>query len=126
MLRVVAGLIVRKGRVLVARRPPGKAHAERWELPGGKVEIGESDGEALVRELREELGITVDVTEVVVTHRGGIELVVFACAVTDGEPTALEHTALVWLSPDELGGLDWTPADLAVMGTVAEWLRRAS
>ena len=57
MIVVAAGLVVRDGRVLISRRPEGRHQGGKWEFPGGKLEVGESPEEALVRELREELGI---------------------------------------------------------------------
>lgn len=124
-MRVVAGVWIREGRVLAARRPPYKRQGGQWELPGGKVEPGETEPEALVRELREELGVEVEVGEALggVDHaceHGLIELRAWAvrCA---AEPVALEHAALAWVGAAELDGLDWAPADRRLL---ANWRHR--
>lgn len=122
-VRVVAGALVRRGRVLVARRGPDMGLAGRWELPGGKVEPGETDTEALVRELHEEL-----LVEVAVHHRLGesvhgtgprrIQLIAYRCTLRAGTPQAVEHAEVRWVGPDELDALGWAPADIALLGAV--------
>ncbi|MEQ1503559.1 MAG: 5-formyltetrahydrofolate cyclo-ligase, partial [Myxococcota bacterium] len=110
-IRVVAGAWIVDGRVFAAQRGPGRGHAGRWELPGGKVEAGESDAVALARELREELGLTVTVGARIGSGRvDGIELVAYAVTTSDA-PRPTEHAALRWLGPDELDAVDWAPAD---------------
>jgi 8-oxo-dGTP diphosphatase len=115
-VRVVVGAVLRDahGRVLAARRrrPAG------WELPGGKVEPGETEPAALVRELREELGITVEVGDRVgpdVPIGADLLLHAWTAALTDGEPAALEHAELRWLAPDELDTVPWLPADRPII-----------
>ena len=115
-MRVVVGAVLLdgKGRVLAARRdrPPG------WELPGGKVEPGESEQAALVRELREELGVAAEVgTRIGPDVPIGRDLLLRAwtAVLTAGEPTALEHAELRWLEPDELDTVPWLPADLPIV-----------
>jgi len=131
LVQVVGAALVRNGRLLACRRT-GPAHlAGLWELPGGKVEPGESDEQALLRELQEELGITV-----VVGPRVGPELDlggtavmrVHLCALPPdaGEPVAHEHDALRWLGPDELEDVPWIPADAPVLGLLAAQLRGMS
>ena len=117
-VRVVAGAWVREGRVLAARRGPGKARAGRWELPGGKVEAGESDHVALERELHEELGATVRAVGSPlgqVHHDYGdiyIQLVLYRVEdVAAEEPEAREHDQLRWLGAGELSDVAWGPAD---------------
>lgn len=125
MIRVVAAAIVRSGRVLAARRGPGRAHAGLWELPGGKVEPGESDREALVREIQEELGAQV----MVGAHlgdspwEGRLVLVAYACTLTEGMPTKTEHTELRWVDPEGMLALDWAPADVPLLEPLARLLR---
>lgn len=118
-LRVVCAVLERGDRVLAARRPEGKALAGLWEFPGGKIEPGETPPEALVRELREELGIEAVVgaalTPVRHAHPGGLlELHPFRCR-TGGEPAAAEHAELRWCLPEELEALAWAPADIPIV-----------
>jgi 8-oxo-dGTP diphosphatase len=121
---VVAGLIIDgSGRLLACRRPPGKHLAGKWEFPGGKVEAGEDPAAALVRELEEELGVTVDthpaLTPVVHDYgRGPIRLIPIPCRIVRGEPHPHEHDLIRWCSVDELATLDLAEADLPVL---AEW-----
>ena len=128
ILDVTCGLIERDGRVLVAQRPPGKALAGKWEFPGGKIEPGEAAEACLARELREELGIEVEVGEALApaTHAYGfrvIRLLPFLCRLRAGVPCAHEHSALRWCTPDEIATLDLSPADLPVL---AEYRARAA
>ncbi|TVQ91673.1 MAG: (deoxy)nucleoside triphosphate pyrophosphohydrolase [Deltaproteobacteria bacterium] len=128
-LRVVAGVLIRRGAVLAALRGPGRPLAGSWEFPGGKVEDGESDRAALRRELREELDIDVEVGERLGISRwsGGrrpILLVAYRCVLTLGEPIATEHEALAWLRPHELGSVPWAPADIPLLPSVERALSR--
>jgi 8-oxo-dGTP diphosphatase len=116
---VVGTALVRDGRLLVAQRTRPPELAGLWELPGGRVEAGESEVAAVVRECREELGV-----EVRVTGRLGPDLPlatgvlrVHAAGLAAGSPeaAALEHSALRWIGPDELDGLDWVAADRALV-----------
>jgi 8-oxo-dGTP diphosphatase len=119
-VRVVVGAVLRDGagRVLAARRtrPPG------WELPGGKVEAGESEPAALVRELWEELGVTVEVGTRVgpdVPIPPDLLLRAWTAVLVSGEPIALEHAELRWLAPDELDSVAWLPADRPIVAELA-------
>lgn len=121
---VVCGVIGDEdGRVLACRRPEGGHLAGLWEFPGGKLEPGESAREALVRELREELAVEVEVgpalTPVVWDYgRGPIRLIPLRCRIVRGELLLLEHTECRWCGPLEAGELAWAPADLPVLGEV--------
>lgn len=129
---VVAGLIrtpdgdPTHGPFLISQRLAGQHLAHMWEFPGGKVEPGEAPTAALVRELHEELGVTVEVGDVyAVGHHVYPEreviLMVYACVLTAGEPQCLEVAAWRWLSGAELAALPLPPAD----GPVVDRLRRA-
>ena len=113
---VVAGLIVRDGLVLITQRRADQALPLQWEFPGGKVEPGEAPTAALARELREEIGVAVDVGRVwdVLFHAYDafdLVMLVYACRVVDGEPRAVEVADLSWVPPAELPGWDILPAD---------------
>jgi 8-oxo-dGTP diphosphatase len=117
-LRVVAGLLVRPGpRVLIQQRLPGGPRGSLWEFPGGKVEPGESDADALARELREELGCTVRVEQKVgeTDHRYPdlhLLLVLYRCTLEHGEPTPHSAQGLAWCLADQLEQVRFAEADL--------------
>lgn len=106
--------IVRDNRVLAARRTFPAEAAGRWELPGGKVEPGETPGDALVREVAEELGCAVEVTawlpEAVPIGDRHV-LTVALARLVDGEPRPHEHDEVRWLAADELDDVDWLDPD---------------
>jgi 8-oxo-dGTP diphosphatase len=103
--------------------------AGRWEFPGGKVEPGEDELEALVRECQEELGVVIRVLdrvgEDVPLAHGWALLRVWLAEIESGEPQALEHSALTWLGPDELDSVPWLPADAPIVAEVAKVLAAA-
>jgi 8-oxo-dGTP diphosphatase len=125
---IVAAVIVTGGRVLACERSAPPEVAGRWEFPGGKVEPGETDAEALARECREELGVRVAVgdrvgPDVPLAH-GRAVLRVFAVTLLDGdEPRALEHTSMRWLGADELDSVAWLPADKPIVAELPALLR---
>ncbi len=113
-LEVAAAAIVRHSRVLAARRVGPADVAGGWELPGGKVHAGEMANDAVVREVREELGCEVVVVSSLagrVAIKAGYELTAHVAAVVSGEPTPREHDAIRWLGPEELDEVDWLPSD---------------
>ena len=121
--QVVAALIWREDKILICRRPANKARALLWEFPGGKVEAGETKQQALVRECREELGITVVPGSVYyeVTHTYPditIHLTLFNCTTQD-EPQRLEHSELAWVLPQSVTAYDFCPADKAIVAKIA-------
>jgi 8-oxo-dGTP diphosphatase len=123
---VVGAAIVRAGLVLAARRSAPTELAGRWEFPGGKAEKGESDAAALTRECREELGVELEVGALLASAPvlDGLELRVYLCALRSGEPVALQdHDELRWVDADEIGALDWLPADRPALAVVGPLLR---
>jgi len=113
---VVAAVIEREGRYLLTLRPEGTHLAGHWEFPGGKRDPGETDGEALVRELREELDITAEVGALVhdVTHaypERTVTLRFYACTYA-GEARPMIGQQLRWVRRDELATLPFPDADL--------------
>jgi mutator protein MutT len=122
MAQVVAAAIVRDGRVLACRRTFPPEAAGRWELPGGKVEPGETPEAALVREIGEELGCLVEVGEwldAVVPIGETHELRAALCRVTAGEVRPREHDQVRWLLPDELDEVDWLEPDRPFVALLA-------
>lgn len=123
---VVGAAIVRDGLLLAQQRAYPESHAGRWELPGGRVEPGETPAEGLVRECVEELGVSILVGEQVgpdVPLKADLVLRVFAAKLDDGEPEALEHKALRWITGAEIAGLDWLPADRVLVPDLEQLLR---
>lgn len=122
---VVAGAVYDRGRLLAARRSAPPELAGRWELPGGKVEPGESGEQALVRELREELGVETEPLERIPGEwplPRGYVLRVWTARLVSGVPAPLQdHDELRWLGPGESGTVDWLEQDLPA---VAEAVRR--
>jgi len=115
-IRVVGGMIERDGRYLIAQRKQRAIFPLLWEFPGGKVEPGETDEEALARELRETLGIEVQVLERVVhvehAHEGyDIDFCVYRCRDTGAEIRHLGVNDHRWVFPEELDGFEFPPAD---------------
>lgn len=128
ILDVVAAAILRDDRVLAARRSEVMSLPNMWEFPGGKVETSESPASALVRELHEEIGCTVEVGSRITTTRHDypfaiVSLTTFYASLLSGEPVADEHAELRWCTADELSSLEWAPADLPAVAHVAERLR---
>ena len=125
MQLVVGMALVHGGRLLAARRAYPEPSAGRWELPGGKVDAGESPESALVREILEELGCGVAVTgwlEPEVPIRDDLVLRVATAVLADGEPVPRdgEHDAIRWLRRDQLDDVDWLDADRQFIGELGE------
>ncbi len=122
VIPVVCALIERAGLILMAQRPPHKHLGLKWEFPGGKIEPGESAETALHRELREELGCTVEILHALprTTHayeKITIEMIPFVARLAENstEPHPHEHVALRWIKPAELSTLDLPAADAPII-----------
>ena len=120
VLDVVAALIGRGEKFLACRRPANKARGLLWEFVGGKVESRETKEEALVRECREELNITVSPQKVFaeVTHEYSdvtVHLTLFECTIAAGEPQKLEHSEIRWITPAEIPQYEFCPADKEIL-----------
>ena len=116
MTEVVAALIWDGDRFLICQRPAHKARGLLWEYVGGKVEAGETKQEALIRECKEELGVTITVGDVFmdVVHEYPditVHLTLFHAKITEGTIQLLEHNAVAWIKPDEIPNYDFCPAD---------------
>ena len=117
-IEVVAALIWDKGRFLACQRPEKKARGGLWEFVGGKVEPGETKQQALIRECREELGVEIRVLGVFmdVTHAYPdltVHLTLYESEIASGEVQRLEHNDIRWITPEEIDGYDFCPADQA-------------
>jgi 8-oxo-dGTP diphosphatase len=130
-IEVVAGaLFDASGRVLIAQRPEGKALAGRWEFPGGKLHAGEQPYDALVRELREELGVEVaDARRLLRYAHAYPERVVWLdlwiVAQWSGEPQGLDGQALRWVAPERLHEEDILEADAPMVAALAAGVDRS-
>lgn len=120
---VAAALVDGDGRLLVQRRPEGRPMAGLWEFPGGKIEAGETPEEALVRELAEELAIDVEAACLAPACFASdtlgdkhLLLLLYVCRKWRGTPQAVHASALRWVRPVDLYGLDMPPADLPLIG----------
>lgn len=123
MTEVVAALIWENGKFMICQRPAHKARGLLWEFVGGKVEPGETKEQALERECREELGITVAVGDVFteVTHAYPdltVHLTLLNARIADGEPQLLEHNDLRWITPREIDSYDFCPADEVILARI--------
>lgn len=123
LIVVAAALVDRDGRMLVQQRPEGGSMAGLWEFPGGKLEEGETPEAALIRELAEELAIDVDqaclAPACFASDRlgdGHLLLLLYVCRKWQGIPEARHASALRWVRPVELHGLDMPPADKPLIG----------
>ena len=125
MTEVVAALIWDEDRFLACQRPAHKARGLLWEFVGGKLEPGETGEEALVRECREELDMTVSVSGVFtdVTHVYPdltVHLTVYCCSIAEGEPRLLEHADMAWITPDEIENYEFCPADVEILEKIRQ------
>lgn len=119
-LDVVAAIIEIEGKILLAQRPPQSDQPGLWEFAGGKVEQGETQPQALIRELREELGIVVEPQGWIASHQHQvsgrlIHLHAWWVPRFSGELTAHEHSALAWVTPEQALTYDLAPADIPLL-----------
>ena len=125
MIDVVAALIWEGDRFLACQRPAHKARGLLWEFVGGKVEPGETAGQALIRECREELDVTVAPRDVFMTviHEYPdltVRLILFNAVIAEGTPKLLEHNDLRWITVNEIDSLDFCPADEEILKKLKE------
>lgn len=129
VLVVACALVDTDGRVLICKRPEGKALAGLWEFPGGKVEPGEGPEAALIREMDEELGITITASclapFVFASHSyEGFHLLMplYLCRRWEGVVVAKEHAALAWVKPNALSDYPMPPADAPLVAYLRDFL----
>ena len=122
---VVAALIWNGDTFMICQRPVHKARGLLWEFVGGKVEPGETKEQALVRECREELAVTLSVGDVFmdVVHEYPdltVHLTLFNAAIAEGEPVMLEHNDIRWITPSEIANYEFCPADEEILAKIIE------
>lgn len=120
MTEVVAALIRDNDKFMICQRPANKARPLLWEFVGGKVEPGETKEQALIRECKEELDITIEVDDVFTEaiHEYPditIRLTVFNAKIAKGVPKLIEHNDLKWITPDEIPQYEFCPADAVIL-----------
>lgn len=125
MTEVVAALIWENDRFLACQRPAHKARGLLWEFVGGKVEAGESREEALIRECREELGITIKPLDIFmeVIHEYPdltVHLILYNAVISQGTIHLYEHVDARWVSPNEIPEYDFCPADKDILARIME------
>ena len=125
MTEVVAALIWRGDTFMICQRPAHKARGLLWEFVGGKVEPGEAKEQALIRECREEIAVTLSVGNIFmeVVHEYPditVHLTLFHAVIAEGEPQMLEHNDIRWITPGEIPEFDFCPADTEILARICE------
>ena len=125
MTEVVAALIRDKDHFMICQRPAHKTRGLLWEFVGGKVEKGETKEEALIRECKEELAVTLSVGDVFMDliHEYPdltVHLTLFNAAIAEGVPQKLEHNDIKWITPDEIPNYAFCPADEEILAKICE------
>ena len=125
MTEVVAALIWDDDKFMICQRPVHKARALLWEFAGGKVELGETKEQALMRECKEELDILLSVGDVFmdVVHEYPdltVHLTLFNATIAEGEPQKLEHNDIRWIMPCEIPNYEFCPADEEILDKIKE------
>ena len=126
-IQVVAAVIIHNNKILCVQRGPAKYEyiSKKWEFPGGKLEEGETKLEAIVREIKEELHMEVNVDAFLITVKHTypdfqLTMDTFLCSSITGELTLTEHGDYKWLEKSELSGLDWAAADIPIVEKLNE------
>ena len=125
MVEVVAALIWQGETFMICQRPVHKARGLLWEFVGGKVELGETKEQALIRECQEELAVTLSVGNVFmdVVHEYPdltVHLTLFNATIADGKPQKLEHNDIQWITPREIPNYEFCPADVEILRKIFE------
>ena len=125
-IRVVAAIIIKNEKVFATQRGYGDFKGG-WEFPGGKIDAGETPGEALVREIKEELDTEVEAIELLDTVEYDypnfhLSMDCFICRIQSGNLVLKEHEAAQWLTKETLDSVNWLPADLGLIDKIREYL----
>ena len=127
-IKVVAAIILHEGRVFATQRGYG-TFKDGWEFPGGKIEPGETPKEALIREIKEELDVEIEVNDFLETVEYDypefhLSMDCFFCGIKSGEMVLKEHEAAKWLTEDTLDSVDWLPADKGLIDGIRRYIRK--
>ena len=125
MTEVVAALIWKNNKFMICQRPVHKVRGLFWEFVGGKVELGETKEQALIRECKEELNVLLSVGNVFmdVVHKYPdltVHLTLFDATIAEGEPQKLEHNDIQWITPSEIQNYEFCPADEEILAKIQE------
>ncbi len=125
MTEVVAALIWNNNKFMICQRPAHKARGLLWEFVGGKVELGETKEQALIRECKEELDILFSVGDVFmdVTHEYPditVHLTLFSATIAEGYPQKIEHNDIRWITPSDIPNYEFCPADKEILVKIQE------
>ena len=131
MVEVVAALIWQGDKFMICQRPPNKARALLWEFVGGKVELGETKEQALIRECKEELDILISVGDVFmdVIHEYPditVHLTLFNATIAEGKPQKLEHNDIQWITPNDIPNYEFCPADEEILDKIKDLYKEKS
>jgi 8-oxo-dGTP diphosphatase len=123
-LNVVAAIIHKDGKILATKRGYGE-FINQWEFPGGKIEANETKEEALIREIKEELNVEIEITNFALDLEYQyptfyLKMSCFDCIIKSGTPKLIEHNDARWLSKEELDSVNWIPADIAAVNYLKE------
>lgn len=121
---VVAAIIEQDNKIFATQRGYGE-YKDGWEFPGGKIEAGETPEQALVREIHEELDMTIEVGRLVIHvsydyPQFHLEMDCYLCSIAKGTPHLLEHEAAKWLSRNDIDSVGWLPADVQIIEAIKE------
>ncbi len=121
MINVVAALIWQDDKLLICKRPKHKSLPLLWEFPGGKIEVGETEFEALKREIKEELDIVIETKDIfgeTIYHYDNfsVKLTFINSIIVSGDPKLLEHEEFRWVTICELDNFEFCPADVEILG----------
>lgn len=127
MIKVACAIIYKDDKILCVQRNAEKARALKWEFPGGKINYNERDEDCIIREIKEELHVTISINKKLnsIQHRYSdieIELIPFHCSIIDGDIKLTEHERYLWLKKEELQTIDFCDADLKVIAELQNTL----